>query len=99
MSEAPERIWLTSFVKDQYGARLGHGTISDLDHSSNPDYPEYTRTDTIPDPAAIWREAMEAALEEVNRHSCVDVGTRTKFMADWIADDIRAIPNPYEVKK
>jgi hypothetical protein len=47
MSEAPERIWLTGFVKDEYGARLGRGTISDLDHGQNPDYPEYVRADRI----------------------------------------------------
>lgn len=47
MSEAPERIWLTSFIKDEYGARLGRGTISDLDHGQNPDYPEYVRADRI----------------------------------------------------
>jgi hypothetical protein len=47
MSEAPERIWLTGFIKDEYGARLGRGTISDLDHGQNPDYPEYVRADRI----------------------------------------------------
>jgi hypothetical protein len=54
MSEAPERIWLTGFVKDEYGARLGRGTISDLDHGQNPDYPEYVRADRI--------EELEAKL-------------------------------------
>ena len=54
MTDAPERIWLTSFTKDQYGARLGRGTVSDLDHNPNPDYPEYSRAD-------IHAEAIEAA--------------------------------------
>ena len=42
---APERIWLTNFHKDEYGAKLGRGVISDLDHGDNPDYPEYIRAD------------------------------------------------------
>lgn len=54
MTDAPERIWLTSFTKDQYGARLGRGTVSDLDHNPNPDYPEYSRAD-------IHAEVIEAA--------------------------------------
>jgi hypothetical protein len=56
MSELPERIWLTGFVKDEYGARLGRGTISDLDHGQNPDYPEYVRADRI--------EELEAKLHK-----------------------------------
>ena len=49
-ARGPERIWLTNFVKEEYGARLGRGTISDLDHGPNPDYPEYIRADLAPDP-------------------------------------------------
>jgi hypothetical protein len=49
-ARGPERIWLTSFLKEEYGARLGRGTISDLDHGPNPDYPGYIRADLAPDP-------------------------------------------------
>lgn len=62
MSDAPERIWLTGYVKDQYGARLGRGTISDLDHSPNPDYPEYVRADRIEQLVATCEE-LEAKLQ------------------------------------
>ena len=58
MSEAPERIWLTGFVKDEYGARLGRGTISDLDHGQNPDYPEYVRADRIKELEANLAKAL-----------------------------------------
>ena len=58
--EAPERIWLTNFVKDGYGARLGRGTISDLDHSPNPDYPEYVRIDLV---EAAEQQGYASAME------------------------------------
>ena len=76
MSEAPERIWLTGFVKDEYGARLGRGTVSDLDHSPNPDYPEYIRADLV---EAAVKRALEGAAE------CCDVAAQ-----DGIGDMIRA---------
>ena len=43
MTDAPETIWLTHFLKDNYGAKLGRGTISDLDHGT--EYPAYRRAD------------------------------------------------------
>ena len=64
-TKAPERIWLTGFHKDQYGARLGRGTISDLDHSPNPDYPEYIRHDLhLSLVAAAYEDARDKALRE-----------------------------------
>lgn len=56
MTNTPERIWLTSFVKEEYGARLGRGQVSDLDHSPNPDYPEYIRAD-------LMEELLVAAVD------------------------------------
>lgn len=61
MTKAPERIWLTGFVKDEYGAKLGRGTISDLDHGANPDYPEYTRSDIVD---ALLKAEKEKTLRE-----------------------------------
>jgi hypothetical protein len=68
MSEAPERIWLTGFIKDEYGARLGRGTISDLDHGQNPDYPEYVRADRIEELEAE-NENLKANLTHL-RQTC-----------------------------
>ena len=69
MSEAPERIWLTGFVKDEYGARLGRGTISDLDHGQNPDYPEYVSADRIEELEAKLAKAVDAlrVIEDASR--------------------------------
>ena len=73
MSELPERIWLTGFVKDEYGARLGRGTISDLDHGQNPDYPEYVRADRIEELEAKLAKADKLASEFKN---CLEVLTK-----------------------
>ena len=62
MSELPERIWLTNFVKDQYGARLGRGAVSDLDHGS--EYPEYRRADLPPSEADILAHPKVRGLVE-----------------------------------
>jgi len=80
MTEAPERIWLTGFVKDEYGARLGRGTVSDLDHSPNPDYPEYIHEDAHRDQIeAAVKRALEGAADacgkpngpwRVSAHNC-----------------------------
>lgn len=64
--EAPKEIWLTGFTKDQYGARLGHGTVSDLDHKDNPDYPKYLRADHA---LALVAEAYEVAATEMDRNA------------------------------
>ena len=55
MSDAPETIWLTNFVKDQCGARLGKGTISDLEHG--PDYPKYRRAKAAEQALAAMKRA------------------------------------------
>lgn len=62
MTDAPERIWLTSFVKVQYGAKLGRGHISDLNHS--PDYPEYIRADLAATDAQVMRNEKVKVLVE-----------------------------------
>ena len=66
MTDAPERFWLTNFTKDQYGARLGRGTVSDLDHNQNPDYPEYIRKDLSTYDAG-FAEGIKAAKKEYRR--------------------------------
>ena len=70
-TKAPERIWLTGFHKDQYGARLGRGSVSDLDHSPNPDYPEYIRHD-------LHLSLVAAAYEDMAKRHEVEA----KFQAD-----------------
>lgn len=66
--EAPERIWLINFVKDGYGARLGRGTISDLDHSPNPDYPEYVRADRIEELEGQLKATLDRETASQKRH-------------------------------
>jgi len=83
MSDAPETIWLTHFLKDNCGAKLGRGTISDLDHGT--EYPAYRRADleapdSLPMPPTTAQimadpvmnalvEALGWTLDFVERHS------------------------------
>ena len=83
MSEAPERIWLIRFVKDEYGARLGRGDVSDLDHSPNPDYPEYIRADLV---EAAVKRALEGAA------NCLLMFSEPGVALDYsLKDEIKAI--------
>ena len=79
MTDAPETIWLTHFLKDNYGAKLGRGTISDLDHGT--EYPAYRRADLEapaslpmpPTPAQLMADprvkALVEALEKIQRET------------------------------
>ena len=51
------------------------------------------------DPAAIWREAMEAALSSLNDTGMFWTGLREGQLFQCEIEKIRAIPNPYEVKE
>jgi len=78
-TKAPERIWLTGFHKDQYGARLGRGSVSDLDHSPNPDYPEYIRHDLHLSLVAAAYEDM-AKRHEVEAKFQADIGNTDRYL-------------------
>ena len=78
-TKAPERIWLTGFHKDQYGARLGRGSVSDLDHSPNPDYPEYIRHDLHLSLVAAAYEDM-AKRHEVEAKFHADIGNTDRYL-------------------
>ena len=85
-NNAPERIWLTNFVKEGYGARLGRGTISDLDHGPNPDYPEYIRADLAPDPLRAVK--VKSLAWTIQNERCVEahIGGFATY-AIYIRDD------------
>jgi len=90
-TKAPERIWLTGFHKDQYGARLGRGTISDLDHSPNPDYPEYIRHDLhLSFVAAAYEDAIAkiAARLRVHAETYLETGDKRAALYWHHAADI-----------
>jgi hypothetical protein len=88
-NSAPERIWLTGFAKDQYGARLGRGTVSDLDHGV--EYPEYVRADLPPTPEQIASDQRVRALVEAAQRMH-DLSCGDGSPAEWEAAtlDLRA---------
>jgi hypothetical protein len=62
MSDAPETIWLTNFLRTGYGAKLGRGVISDLDHGH--EYPKYRRANLPPTTEQIMADQRVKALVE-----------------------------------
>lgn len=90
MTDAPDRIWLTNFVKDQYGARLGSGTVSDLDHGDNPDYPEYVRADLF--------EEMISEIDELNAE-ILRTGARVWRTVSNFAGDGRSVEDLVKVAR
>jgi hypothetical protein len=66
MNDAPETIWLTGFYKEEYGGRIGRGTVTDLDHSSSPEYPAYRRDD-LPAPDPMDDPRVKALVEAGKR--------------------------------
>jgi hypothetical protein len=92
MSDAPDRIWLTGFIKDNYGSRLGRGTVSDLDHSPNPDYPEYIRADLHrAEVDAAVKRAIAEATETVNEWLFSSVHTTAREALEELASDPAAL--------
>ena len=95
MSKTPKEIWCRSGLYYEYVKDWSEGSWS----PTNDGGVKYVRTDTIPDPAAIWREAMEAALSSLNDTGMYWTGLREGQLFQREIEKIRAIPNPYEVKE
>jgi hypothetical protein len=89
MTKAPERIWLTTFVKDEHGAKLGRGTVGDLNHWPNPDYPEYVQIDHA---LALVAAERKACAKMLNKYAGEKGSTKTPQgrTANFYARKIRA---------